>query len=71
MSSFLFTFLETLLSKTAITTTALTLPTTIRVVVHGPKELPWYVGATAPNVDHEIPNPYASKAPATCLDPAS
>ena len=71
MSSFLFTFLETLLSKTAVVATAVALPTTIRVIVHGPKETPWYVGATAPNVDYEIPNPYASKAPVACLVPAS
>ena len=71
MSSFLFTFLETLLSKTAVAATATALPTTIRVIVHGPKETPWYVGATAPNVDHEIPSPYASKGAPTCLVPAS
>ncbi len=71
MSSFLFTFLEILLSKPSRQAVSASLPTTIRVVVHGPKDTPWYVGATAPSLDHEVPNPYANKSPATCLVPAS
>jgi len=72
MSSFLFTFLEVLLPKTATKAKLpVSVPSFVRVVVHGPKETPWYVGAVAPNLDYEVPESHASKTPATCRVPAS
>ena len=60
MSAFLFTVLETFLSKATLpvvqrVTTAPVDWSTVRIIVHGPKDTPWYMGATAPNVDYEVP----------------
>ena len=74
MSAFLFTFLETLLTKPTVQVKPKPVDwATVRIVVHGPKETPWYMGATAPNLDYEVPQVYArrTRGPATCLAPAS